>query len=200
MWNIDVLTAEEAGGGCEGEVVAPHFMGGGSLLSPALKETYSWWTYGFLEASWLLWATALSQDCGHDMDFTHGCLWGQGRSWMLSRVRGHNLAPGLRGKAAFLLLRISSMKLNTWFTCAWWDLPRLPSSARGRSMQSHAHQRYLGTFCWYLQRDFSILTSFEDLNLLTWFPFTASSGHWFWSAQRSDPTCAIRPCNCGKFH
>lgn len=62
---------------------------------------------------------------------------------------------------------------------AWWDLPRLARE----SMQSHAYQRYLGTFCWYLQRDFGFLTSLEGLNLLMWFLFTASSGGWLWPAQ-----------------
>lgn len=62
---------------------------------------------------------------------------------------------------------------------AWWDLPKLARE----STPTHAHQRYLGIFCWYLQRDFWFLASLENLNLLMWFLFTASSGGWLWPAQ-----------------
>lgn len=92
------------------------------------------------------------------MDFTHARLQ---VSWAVegsARKAGHSLDPGLRGKASFLLPDKSDMVLNTWFTRAWWDLPRLLSVGMG-SMQTHAHWGYF--FCWYLQGGFGTLASFE---------------------------------------
>lgn len=184
-------------GGCEG---APRFRGGGSLLSPALKETSSWWTYGFLEAPRLPCAPVLRQSYGRDMDFTRGHLWGQLSSWGLVRVSRTQPGPRCEREGNLPSSWHAWYKMKYMVYLCLVGPPRLLSATRGESIQTCAHQRYLGTFCWYLQREFGILTSFEDLNPLTWFLFTASSGRWLRPAQRSDTTCAIGPCNCGKFH
>lgn len=175
MWNID------GRGGRQRLWRSPSLRGRRITLSPALKETSSWWTYGFLKAPWFPWSPVLSQGCGADVDFTHGLLQRQLRAQQ--GKQDTTQPPVWERRQPFSFPASLIWPLNPWFTCAWWDLPWLLSAARRGRVQTRAHQKYLGIFCWYLQRDFGTLTSFEGLNLLTRFLFTTSSGGWLWSAQ-----------------